>query len=247
MVMANLDEERHRNQKILNLSLAAIGLDSLALTWCAAHLTDGFIPNEVAIELSRKAQRVIVELVNGGRWETHEGGYLIHDYLRYNKSREDVFAQRQRTASRVAKHRSVVRQAETVTVLQACNSVTSPDVTRYTDGCNALHDDVKQPPARASRKKPSQTIPKDFCITEDMREWAFTSNILIDIDAETQHFLDWARAKDARYASWVAAWRNWMRKAQSYQMTKMNKQQIVKSKQASLLEQIATEVDDDTW
>ena len=68
--------------------------------------------------------------------------------------------------------------------------------------------------AKPSRRKKETTFPDDFTITPSMRSW-LTENDLghLKVEQETQRFHDHALSVDRRCRDWVAAWRNWMRKA----------------------------------
>ena len=62
-------------------------------------------------------------------------------------------------------------------------------------------------PRRAQRATPA---PDDFPITPAMQQWADEHAPGVDVQAETQRFLDRNRAKGETYKDWVAAWRNWL-------------------------------------
>ncbi len=75
-----------------------------------------------------------------------------------------------------------------------------------------------------TRKNAGATpTPSAFPITFPMRNWitdTFTtmhsdliSTLGIDVEAETEKFLDYHRSKGSRFVDWNAAWKNWMRKA----------------------------------
>jgi hypothetical protein len=58
-------------------------------------------------------------------------------------------------------------------------------------------------------------IKPDFSITQDMRLWAEKSTPLVDIDAETEKFVDYWLANGKKMADWTACWRNWIRRCPS--------------------------------
>lgn len=69
----------------------------------------------------------------------------------------------------------------------------------------------------ASFGQRAHTLPDDFKVTEDMRNWAKLSVPGVNISLETQKFRDhWIANAEGRYGKkcdWKAAWRSWMRKA----------------------------------
>jgi hypothetical protein len=62
-------------------------------------------------------------------------------------------------------------------------------------------------------RKRGTTAPDHFDITDKLRGWATENAPGIDVDAETENFLDHHRAKGSTFKSWDAAWRTWMRNA----------------------------------
>jgi hypothetical protein len=102
--MARLDTHWHANPKVLALGLDGMGLHSWSISYCDAELTDGFIPTGALPQLPRLKQAV-TRLVDLHRWEVVEGGYQLHDYLHYNRSREQVVSERAAAAERMQRAR----------------------------------------------------------------------------------------------------------------------------------------------
>ena len=50
-----------------------------------------------------------------------------------------------------------------------------------------------------------------------MHAWAQEHVPDVNVERETEQFLDYHRAKGNVFKDWVAAWRTWMRKAVSFQ------------------------------
>lgn len=99
MVWAKLDDRFHSNKKLAQLGarlLPGAGLHSLAISWSASELTDGFIPTLQVHRLAGKDTSSLERaLVDVGLWEEVANGYYIHDFLDYNPCREEVLAQRE--------------------------------------------------------------------------------------------------------------------------------------------------------
>lgn len=74
-------------------------------------------------------------------------------------------------------------------------------------GAQTTRPATPAPKARAVRGTPA---PETFPISDDMQSWADEHCPDVDLIAETQRFLDRARAKGETYKDWRAAWRNWM-------------------------------------
>lgn len=129
-----LDDAILDNPKLSAVGPVGLALYIAGLTYCARNLTDGFIPygqSRVLLPLrwldpKEQECRVIVktadvslegdalldhvtalltEAVTGDPlWERVSRGFLVHDYLKHNLSREQVVARREATRTRVARH-----------------------------------------------------------------------------------------------------------------------------------------------
>lgn len=93
-----LDNTMPENPKIVGLSDAAFRLYIEALCWCSRQEEDGIIP-EAAIKRLGKA-RSITELVTAGLLIDAGSEYMVHDYLRHQRSRAEITAFRQSRAER---------------------------------------------------------------------------------------------------------------------------------------------------
>lgn len=84
MAWFKVDDYFYDHPKVLECSTAAIGLWTLAASYASRHLTDGFVSNRCAERFGSDEE--ILELVSSGLWEETEGGYLFHDWHKYNPS-----------------------------------------------------------------------------------------------------------------------------------------------------------------
>lgn len=105
MSWAKLDDGFFDNPKVMELSWGARGVWVTSLSWCARKLTDGRISTK-ATRLLEFPQEFIRELVATGLWEpANDGnGWVLHDYLEYNMTREKVLALREAGKQRVARY-----------------------------------------------------------------------------------------------------------------------------------------------
>lgn len=102
-----IDETFPENPKIDELSDAAFRLHVTALCYAARNLTDGHITKSALKRCTKGARtsaRRAHELTQSGCWEVHpdgdEHGWIIHDYLDWNRSRENILEQRKANAER---------------------------------------------------------------------------------------------------------------------------------------------------
>lgn len=104
MGWAKIDDGYATHPKMLAAGLEATGLDVRAISHCAHYGTDGFVSDtDVAmLAAGANARRLARRLVEVGRWERDDmrKGYVVHDYLEYNPSREDIEAERRRQSDR---------------------------------------------------------------------------------------------------------------------------------------------------
>jgi hypothetical protein len=87
--MARLDTGWHAHPKILQLGLAAMGLHAWSISYCDATRSDGFIPTGAWPALPGVGA-ACKTLVVAGMWERCDGGFQLHDYLDYNRSRAQI-------------------------------------------------------------------------------------------------------------------------------------------------------------
>lgn len=106
MVWVKLDDHFDEHPKIAQVDNDALALWVCGLAYCNRNLTDGFIPKQVALGQLRFCEKSTVEaikqLVDAGLWAQERGGFRIHDYLTYQKSRETVLAERESGKKRAA-------------------------------------------------------------------------------------------------------------------------------------------------
>jgi len=128
-------------------------------------------------------------------------------------------------------------------VVPAPGAVTS-EVTAPADGGNGTseqttplievdREEVDRPRKRGSR------IPEPFMLTAEMKAWAAGEVPGLDVVAHTREFVDHWRAATGSTATkldWVAAWRNWMRKAHRWQAG--GRQTFAQQKQDNMLSMI---------
>ncbi len=105
MSWAKLDDAFADHPKVVGLSDAAFRLHVTAILYAARYETDGEIPGGVLGRMGG-APASAEELADAGLWDFTEGGYAIHDYLKYNPSREQRDELRRRAADRQERWRN---------------------------------------------------------------------------------------------------------------------------------------------
>lgn len=99
MAWVRLDDKAMTHPKIVGLSDKAFRLWVWGLAYCQQHLTNGFIP-VAAVTIAQI--KTALELVKAMLWEPNDTGWLVHDYLDWNDSRELVAQKRLEAKARMA-------------------------------------------------------------------------------------------------------------------------------------------------
>lgn len=96
MSWLKLDDHYFDHPKIAAAGRDGALLDLAGMLYCARFLTDGRIPTGMVRRLAPVDDPASCAeiLVSVGRWEPIEGGYMVHDYLKYNPSRAKVMQDR---------------------------------------------------------------------------------------------------------------------------------------------------------
>ena len=104
MTWFKIDDSLYDHPKVEHLSLAAVGLWTLAGTYCARQLTDGVISHK-RVGMLGGTDSLVAELVGAGLWVAVEEGYEFHDWTAYQPTRQEVEAKREGARERQRKHR----------------------------------------------------------------------------------------------------------------------------------------------
>jgi hypothetical protein len=97
MTWVKLDDQFFAHPKVIDLPKDAKLLYLAGLTHCAAQLTDGALSGGAVRAITALVdvdRSVTQQLVDAGLWEVTEAGYAVHDYLKYNRTGEQVKAER---------------------------------------------------------------------------------------------------------------------------------------------------------
>lgn len=110
MSYAQFHDGFYRNAKVKRAGNMAGWMWVASIGYANENLTDGFIPAEALNELSeldsKPRAKLAAKLVDVGLWEKADGGWMIHDFLKWNFTREQVLAKRAANLARVNKHRA---------------------------------------------------------------------------------------------------------------------------------------------
>lgn len=219
-----VDDHLHEHPKARRAGLEAMGMWALAGSYCADHLTDGFVPGHVPVRWSeRRWRKLAQQLVAAGLWtpaeRDGEPGWQFHDWPGWQKTRDQVLAEREAAAERQRRRRANGSRG-TSPVMSQSESRRDSGVSHTTPSRPVPSQGAETPPTTSSSGPPTTTtrgsrLPDDFAVTDEMRQWARAKVPAVPA-SEHERFCDYWRGQPGakgRKVDWVATWRNWMRKA----------------------------------
>jgi hypothetical protein len=111
MTWARLDDTFHHHPKGHEVTLAALGLFALGLSYSADNGTRGRLPEKWVLgRIIGDDQTAPQQLVDAGLWERVDSGWVIHDYHDYNLTPEEL--EERRVGARERKRRQRDRERE---------------------------------------------------------------------------------------------------------------------------------------
>ena len=205
----------YANGKVQELArsghMDALGVFCMALAYCGDHLTDGFIPRRAMLYIVGATREQIQPLLDVGMFEEADEGWMIHDYLTHNRSKEQVLHARKKTAERVAK----LRETSDVTALHRnCNGVTS--------GQTPEHQNTRTP-KKEKEEHSSSSFSKETGATEfgNSGECAAADRTLateypnLDLENAWLAFQERHQDENRGIADWTRLWKGWCKRRAS--------------------------------
>lgn len=104
MAWFKVDDQAAFNPKVMRAGNAAFGAWVRMGAYCNAQRTDGFVPQDTAVLIASKKD--IDAAITAGMLYAVEGGYQIHDYLKYQPSKADIEASLAAARGRMRSRRS---------------------------------------------------------------------------------------------------------------------------------------------
>lgn len=203
-----VDDGFWAHPKVLELSSAAGWLWTRAGAYAAQQLTDGRITNATLAMLG-SASDSADELVAAGLWDVTRGGWQFHDWETYQPTREEVLADRAKTAERMRRYREKRRNTgagdgvtDAATDGASSRAPTRPDPT------------TKPTPKGVGRRKPEVSLPDGWNPNDSAVRFAVEFGI--DLGHEVSQFRLHAAANDRRQRDWDSAFRQWLGNARKW-------------------------------
>ena len=207
-----VDDGFWSHEKVIELSPEAGWLWTRAGSYCAHQLTDGAVRAPI-LTLLGASRAAADELVGAGLWDAVDGGYVFHDWDKYQPTRDEVESKREAWKERQRKARaSRSSPGESRSDTQGDSAgesereSTSPVPSRPVPSPSSTKKSVG-----ASRRKPEIPMPDDW--TPKPSHVAYAVERGVDGRHEEGQFRAWVASKDARYRDWDAAFRGWLGRA----------------------------------
>lgn len=152
MPWARLDDRFHDNRKVRRVwrrCPEALGLHVMAITYCAAHLTDGIVDADFVEDrapVTRSRDRMTAALVEAGLWRTVEDGWEINDFTTFNGTRAAIEARR-RAKQEAGKAGASARWGDGNSMAGAMTGAMTPAIAPLCEGDGSCHG-REMPPSR---------------------------------------------------------------------------------------------------
>lgn len=214
-----VDDAFHSHPKVMELSVEAVGLWTLAGTWCANYLTDGVIKESVLHRFGRTSANVrelCAELVEADLWdEISEGVYQYRNWAEYQPVKDDVEAEREAARERMRQVRARKKPAKRSEDVRANNSRSSEEVRVTPTRPDPIPKGIEGTPAPKRASRINETwMPSKETVEKLSKEFPH-----IDQKMEHKKFVDHWLASSGRNATkldWEATYRNWIRRSAEY-------------------------------
>ncbi len=195
-----------------------------SLAYAKGARTSGFVSDfdlEVVAVGMRAVKAAAQKLVEVGLWVRVQDGWLIRSWERWNAGDRVVSA-----GGKLGNHKrwhvdrgeidpECEHCGDRGTIAPRSHPDSPPNRGGESQGKGREGKGRTTPGGVEARKRASQA-PDDFTITDPMRQWATEKAAGVDLDRETERFLDHHRAKGSTFKDWTAAWRTWMSRATQY-------------------------------
>lgn len=182
---------------------SAISAFVVMLSYCGDNLTDGYVDDDTAEFVLDITVQELDALRQVGLIESVDGGYVIHDYLEHNRSRQQVIAKRKRERERYSAESLPAESAQTAGRIET-ESGQTPE-----------HQNTR---TQKKEKEEYSSFSKETGVTEfgdswDCREVA-NKTIAVEypnLDLESAWFAFAGRHQDETRAigDWTRLWKGW--------------------------------------
>lgn len=181
---------------------SAISAFVIMLSYCGDNLTDGFVDSDTAEFVLDITTQELDALQQVGLIEAVDGGYVIHDYLEHNRSRQQVMAKRKREHDRYSAGSLPAESAQTAGRIET-ESGQTPE-----------HQNTRTP------KKEKEEYSSSFSKETSADEYLETGRPEADLQISRQYpnldltdawgaFMQHHHGETRTIADWTRLWKGW--------------------------------------
>jgi hypothetical protein len=183
---------------------SAISAFVVMLSYCGDNLTDGYVDDDTAEFVLDITVQELDALRQVGLIESVDGGYVIHDYLEHNRSRQQVMAKRKRERERYSAESLPAESAQTAGRIET-ESGQTPE-----------HQNTRTP--KKEKEEYSSSFSKEINATEfgdswDCRDVAnktiATEYPNLDLESAWLAFADRHQDETRTVNDWMRLWKGW--------------------------------------
>lgn len=162
MTWAKIDDTLPENPKVAALSVGGRWAYVSSICYASRNLSDGFIPRSKLTSVDG-SPKIAVELVTARLWEAVDGGWVIHDYLKHNRSREK--------ATQVSEGRAVAGRASAAKRQQVVEHPSEQSVLSTLLSSQRTESSRSETPEREKREQNANNLlPADDGLDVGLRE-----------------------------------------------------------------------------
>lgn len=184
MTYVKVDDQFPEHPKVIDIGPLAEALWLRGLCYASRNLTDGFVPLGYLKRMGDlDAIALATSLADAGLWQECEGGYRVHQYSDWQRTREeiDAIAEVRAEAGRrggLAKAHNVANAKQIAsTLLSSKPSKTYPDTASDTDTDTEHIPPIVPPRGDVVKSKPRRRIPDSWRLTPTLRGYAIDHGI----------------------------------------------------------------------
>lgn len=182
---------------------SAISAFVVMLSYCGDNLTDGYVDDDTAEFVLDITVQELDALQQVGLIETVDGGYVIHDYLEHNRSRQQVMAKRKRERERYSAESLPAESAQTAGRIET-ESGQTPE-----------HQNTRT--QKKEKEEYSSSFSKEISPTEyaDMAEKDVTDRTIaseytnLDLTGAWNAFASRHQSETRTINDWTRLWKGW--------------------------------------
>jgi hypothetical protein len=182
---------------------SAIGAFVIMLSYCGDNLTDGYVDSDTAEFVLDITTQELDALQQAGLTESVDGGYIIHDYLEHNRSRQQVMAKRKRERERYSAGRLPAESAQTAGRIET-ESGQTPE-----------HQNTRTP--KKEKEEYSSSFSKEINATVFGDSWErgevdktlATEYANLDLESAWLAFADRHQDETRTINDWTRQWKGW--------------------------------------